>query len=328
MIVPAAYAEPLPGGGLACGLCPMHCRFDAERYGVCGTRFVQDGMLVTDNYGEVVALALDPIEKKPLYHFYPGANILSIGPNGCNLRCLHCQNWTISQERTRTQYVSPTDLVATALEYDSIGVAFTYAEPVIWFEYIRDCAPLLRAAGQKVVLVTNGYINPAPLDELLPLVDAMNIDLKGIRDEFYRTVCKGRLEPVQATIRRAVERGVHVEVTNLVIPTLNDSEEEIRDLVEFVASVSPDIPLHFSAYHPEHRMDAPRTSVATLLRAREIALGRLCHVFIGNVSLPGMSDSICRECGSVLVRRAGYRTEVLLAGRQCASCGASTRIVR
>ncbi len=328
MIVPAAYAEILPGGQFACGLCPSRCSIDETRQGACGARSVVDGTLVTDNYGEVAAMALDPIEKKPLYHFYPGTMIFSVGPNGCNLKCRHCQNWTISQRKTRTTYLSPSGLVAAALNHEAIGVAFTYAEPVIWFEYIRDCAPLLRAAGLKTVLVTNGYINPAPLTELLPLVDAMNIDLKGIREEFYRIVCRGSVGPVLATIQRAAEEGVHVEVTNLVILTLNDRDDDIRELVAAVATVSADVPLHFSAYHPEYLVDVPSTPLRTLLRARELALERLRYVFIGNVNHPGSSDSFCPQCGSVLVRRSGYRTEVLLQGRQCAGCGSSTGIVR
>jgi len=325
----AAYSEALPGGGIVCTLCPVRCRFREGRRGVCGSRFMRDGELLVDNYGEAVTLALDPIEKKPLYHFHPGTDILSTGPNSCNLGCRHCQNWAISQERAETKFVSPESLAAAARRYGAFGVAFTYTEPLMWFEYIRDVAPILRQAGLAVVLVTNGYIEAAPLEELIPLVDAMNVDLKGMAPSFYRTVCKGRVEPVLHTIRRSAEAGVHVEVTNLVIPTLNDCEEDIRKLTAFVASVSERIPLHFSAYRPEYKMRLPATPAGTLVRAREIAQERLWYVYLGNVSVPGGGDTLCRGCGKSLVERRGYRTEIIgMDGSRCSSCGFEAGIVR
>lgn len=329
MIRAAAYAEATGVGGLMCRLCPAHCRFREGRRGICGNRFMQGGELVTDNYGEAVSIALDPIEKKPLYHFHPGTEILSTGPNGCNLKCLHCQNWTISQQRVETGYLSPQSLVQAARRCDSIGVAFTYTEPVIWFEYILDASRLLRAADLKVVLVTNGYIDPEPLEELLPWVDAMNIDLKGIRPEFYRRVCKGRVEPILRNIRRVVEAGVHVELTNLIIPTLNDAVEDISALVDFVESVSVVMPLHFSAYRPEYRLEIGATPPKTLLLARDIAARRLKYVYLGNVNLSGSNDTSCPDCGSLLIKRSGYHTLIAnLSGSRCAVCGFATGIVR
>jgi pyruvate formate lyase activating enzyme len=285
-------------------------------------------MLMTDNYGELVSIASDPIEKKPLYHFYPGSEILSTGPNGCNLGCNHCQNWTISQKVSATRTLPPEQLVATALRQKSIGVAFTYTEPLIWYEYLIDCAPLLRDAGLKVVLVTNGYINPKPLRHLAPFVDAANVDLKGMRPEFYRDVCKGKLEPVLETIRIMAETKIHLEITNLVIPTLNDTAGETADLTDFIASVSDRIVLHLSAYRPDYKMDLPPTPVATLIKAQQIAKTKLKYVYLGNVAMRNTGNTECPTCGELLISRADYRGEVVgLREGRCVGCGFETGIV-
>jgi len=329
MIKPAAYADEIKPGTIVCRLCPANCRLTEGKHGICGSRSMQQGRLVTDNYGELVTLAVDPIEKKPLYHFYPGAEITSTGANGCNLKCLHCQNWTISQEETHTTNVSPERLVQAALQHDSIGIAFTYTEPMIWFEYIMDTAPLCREAGLKVVLVTNGYVNEAPLEELLAVTDAMNVDLKGIRPEFYKRICKGKVEPILSNIRRIAGAGVHLEVTNLVIPTLNDADDDLTALADFVASVSDMIPLHLSAYRPEYKLDIPATPLETLLRAREIAEERLKYVYLGNVRAPGGDDTRCPSCGSLLIKRSGHRRFIDgLDGTRCRACGFETGIIR
>ena len=329
MIKTAAYFDRLKDNKVICRLCPAECKLTEGKHGICRSRFNRGGELVTDNYGELVTLAVDPIEKKPLYHFYPGTDIVSTGPNSCNLGCRHCQNWQISQKETRTTFVAPEDLVTGARRYDSIGVAFTYTEPMVWYEYIMDVAPLLRQAGLKVVLVTNGYINPEPLERLLPLVDAMNIDVKSMDPRFYKVVCKGKLEPVLETVRRSVAAGVHVEITNLIIPHENDSDADLQRLVDFVASLSPLIPLHFSAYYPSYKMDHEATPLATMLRARELALRSLKHVFLGNVSVRDGSNTVCPECGEVLIRRSGYHTTVdAVDDGVCAHCGAQTGIRR
>ena len=329
MIKEAAYYEKLADGRVACLLCPSACKLTEGKVGICKCRFNRDGILVTDNYGELVSIAIDPIEKKPLYHFYPTAEILSTGPNGCNLACEHCQNWTISQKKTRTTYVSPEKLVDEALGRESIGVAFTYTEPMIWYEYIMDVAPLLRRADLKVVLVTNGYINADPLADLLEYVDAANVDLKGIRRKFYLRACKGRIEPVLDNIKTMVQAGIHVELTNLIIPGKNDSDADLSDLVEFVASISDGIPLHFSVYHPDYKLDIPATPAETMLRAKEIAQEKLKYVFVGNIDLPGCSDSVCPECGNLLIRRSGFTTSVVgVSGGVCSKCGHQTGIVQ
>jgi len=329
MIKTAAYCEKRPENRVVCHLCPFNCRLRDEQKGICKSRFNRGGELVTDNYGELVTLAVDPIEKKPLYHFYPGTDILSTGPNSCNFQCLHCQNWTISQRKTSTFYVAPEKLVETALSHDSIGVAYTYTEPLMWYEYIMDTAPLLRQEGLKTVLVSNGFINPEPLEELLPVLDAANIDLKSMRPEFYRKICKGKLQPVLDNIRRMAESNMHIEITNLVIPGKNDSEEELTELVDFIASVSDMIPLHFSAYFPNYQMNTQATPSDTLLKARDIARRKLKYVFLGNVALSDGSNSYCPECGHLLVRRSGYHTSIEgVQGGQCQKCGYETGIVQ
>ena len=329
MLKEAAFYQALPDNRVQCDLCPAECKLDEGKAGICGCRFNKQGKLFTDNYGEVVTLAVDPIEKKPLYHFYPGTEILSTGANGCNLGCLHCQNWNISQTKIQTEYVAPETLVVMAQRHDSIGVAFTYTEPMIWYEYIMDAAPLLHQAGLKVVLVSNGYIMPEPLATMVEHIDAANVDLKSMRPEFYAKICKGKLEPVLQTIKTLAASPVHLEVTNLLIPGQNDSDGDISELVDFVASLSEDIPLHLSAYHPQYKLNVEATTADTMLRALGLARKKLKHVFLGNVALEDGSNSVCAECGVVLIERDGYRTNLVgLDGTRCAGCNRETGIVR
>ncbi len=282
--VAAAWWEPAPRGAVLCGLCPLRCRLREGRDGPCGTRGNRGGRMVALQYGEVVALAMDPIEKKPLLHFHPGSRILSLAARGCNLHCAFCQNWSISQELDRpVRLVTPEQAVTLARSEGSLGLAYTYSEPLVWFEYVRDTARLARAAGLKNVVVTNGFLEPGPLEELIPWLDAANVDLKSMDDVFYRKVCKARLAPVLTTIRRLHAAGVHVEVTNLVIPGYNDADGQLRAVADFVASVDRRLPLHFSAYHPAWKLDAPPTPRATLERAARIGRERLEHVHLGNV---------------------------------------------
>jgi pyruvate formate lyase activating enzyme len=328
MIQDAAWGVDIGGGEVQCRLCPANCKLTDGKRGICRSRYNHRGQLVTDNYGELVTLAVDPIEKKPLYHFYPTSKILSTGPNCCNLGCLNCQNWGISQKKSRTTYVSPEDLLAAAVGQDSIGVAFTYTEPTMWYEYIMAVAPLLRAQGLKVVLVTNGYINSEPLAKLLPLVDAANVDLKSMKPDFYQRVCKGKLQPVLDTIIAFSRSEAHLEVTNLVIPGHNDTDEDISELVEFVAGLDRGIPLHFSAFHPDNKMMTEPTPTETLRRAYGLAGKSLDFVFVGNVQLAGCSDTVCPGCGELLIRRSGYKTEkVGLDGANCRACRFETQIV-
>lgn len=320
---PAAWWRPLPNGQAACDLCPVGCRLRAGQTGPCGTRANRGGAMVPLHWGRVATAAVDPIEKKPLYHFHPGRDILSVAAPGCNLHCLFCQNWTLSQGHDApTRAASPDDLVDAARREGSVGLAFTYSEPLVWYEFVRDTARAARAAGLAVVLVTNGYLNPEPLAELLPLVDAANIDLKSLDDRFYRKVCKARLAPVLEAIRRFVAAGVHVELTNLVIPGHNDDDASLERLVDFVAGLGRPVPLHFSAYHPAWKLDAPPTPRATLLRALALARRRLDWVYLGNVATAEGRDSRCPACDAVLVDRAAYRgVPHLTPAAACPGCG-------
>jgi len=293
--VEAAYYEKRPDGKVRCRLCPHDCLIAEGKSGICRIRANEKGTLLAQGYGECTSLSMDPIEKKPLYHFHPGKEILSTGPNGCNLTCRFCQNWTISQEQSDTAYVAPEDLVALAGKRGSIGISYTYAEPMIWFEYLREAGRLAHQAGLVNVLVTNGFINPEPLQELLPVVDAMNIDLKASSEGFYRKMCGARLEPVLETIKASYKK-CHLELTNLLIPTLNDSEEDLDRLI--------------------------------LMRAYEKARKRLRYVYLGNLHVEGTSDTFCYQCQALWVKRRGYQTRVVgLSGGKCRSCGAQADFI-
>jgi len=269
---------------------------------------------------------MDPIEKKPLYHFFPGSSILSIGPNGCNLGCDFCQNYQISQERFPTTRLYPDEAVAVAIANGSIGIAYTYTEPLIWFEYVLDTAKAAREAGLRNVLVSNGAINPEPLEEIAPWIDAANIDIKSMDPVFYRKICKGHLDPVLATASR-LSGSVHLEITNLVIPGLNDSNDVLEKLCDFVADLDELTPLHFSAYHPAYSRKAPPTPLYTLERAADIASRRLKHVFIGNV-VSGGNQTLCPGCGEVVVARRGYSIGAVdVIDGKCRFCGAKTGVV-
>ncbi len=329
MIHDALFYERLDDDVVLCRLCPADCRLKPAQRGICGSRYNDQGKLLTDNFGETVTFAVDPIEKKPLYHFHPGSAIASIGPNGCNLSCQNCQNWEISQEKTGTYYIDPGRLPALAARDGSIGIAYTYTEPIIWYEFILEAAPLIREAGLVNVMVTNGYIHPEPLLRLLPLIDAFNIDLKGMRPEFYRRICKGKLEPILEAIRLVAASPAHLELTNLVIPTLNDGDDDFHRLAEFVASVDPGIPVHLSAYMPRYQLDLPATPGNTLQRGHDILRTRLDHVFIGNMEIPGCSHTYCPHCRNVLIERSRYRIRLsgIDAAGRCSGCGAATGII-
>ncbi|MFW6159064.1 MAG: AmmeMemoRadiSam system radical SAM enzyme [Planctomycetota bacterium] len=324
----AKYYEPLDDDRVQCHLCPHECKIEPGNRGICRQRENDGGTLVSRNYARVTSAAMDPIEKKPLYHFHPGVPILSLGTNGCNFRCRNCQNWTISQQDADTQELEPSKAVRLASEHGSFGIAYTYNEPLIWYEYVLDTAKLARDAGLKNVLVTNGFTNPEPFAELLPFVDAMNIDLKSIRDEFYRTICGGRLDPVLETAKTANE-STHVEVTNLVIPTHNDSDDDLTELADWIRdNLGPDTPAHLSGYTPRYELHAPPTDPDTLRRAYGIFTARLHHVYVGNVILEKGTDTVCRGCGATLIRRRGFAARIVgLDGSRCAACGAELNIV-
>ncbi len=327
-MVKAKYWEKLDGKKVKCTLCPHSCVIPEGRKGICNIRENIDGELIAAGYGRTTSLAMDPIEKKPLFHFKPGSLILSVAPNGCNLKCRWCQNWQISQEVVPTRFIDPKLLVDIAIRENSVGIAFTYTEPLIWFEYIIDVAKIGKPKGLSMVAVTNGYINPEPLDELLNYIDAMNIDLKAMDDEVYRKLIGGRLEPVLNTVRTSAKR-ILIEVTNLLIPGVNDSDDQIKRLVDFIADVDPKIPVHFSRYFPAWKFNAPPTPVKTLLRAREIASEKLDYVYLGNVYIPDAEDTFCPYCGDKLVSRSGFYAKKvgITEDGKCSKCGKDVDIV-
>jgi len=324
----AKYWEKLDGKKVKCTLCPHSCVIPEGGKGICNIRENIDGELIAAGYGRTTSLAMDPIEKKPLFHFKPGSLILSVAPNGCNLKCRWCQNWQISQEVVPTRFIDPKLLVDIAIRENSVGIAFTYTEPLIWFEYIIDVAKVGKPKGLSMVAVTNGYINPEPLNELLDYIDAMNIDLKAMDDEVYRKLIGGRLEPVLNTVRTSAKR-ILIEVTNLLIPGVNDSDDQIKRLVDFIADVDPKIPVHFSRYFPAWKFNAPPTPVKTLLRAREIASEKLEYVYLGNVYIPDAEDTFCPYCGNKLVSRSGFYAKKvgITEDGKCSKCGKDVDIV-
>lgn len=325
----ALFYEKKEENRVLCRLCPKLCRIGEGRSGFCRVRRNVGGVLYAANYGEVSSIALDPIEKKPLYHFHPGSLILSLGTVGCNLRCGFCQNWQISQGSPQTDYLGPAEAAALAVREAAragagrrvIGLAYTYSEPFMWYEFVLDTARLVRKAGLKNVLVTNGYVNAEPLKEILPFIDAMNIDVKGFTGEYYRRACAGGLEPVLKTVEAAHGR-CHVELTTLLVPGMNDGPEEIGRLVDWVAGLSPEIPLHFSRYFPNYKFDLPPTPRETLERARQIAREKLAYVYIGNAPELAAEDTICPGCGRPVIRRTGYRVDLSgLEENRCRGCG-------
>lgn len=321
-----------PGGRADCKVCPRLCKIPPGKRGFCRVRENRAGVLYAVNYGRCSARALDPIEKKPLYHFHPGSLILSLGTVGCNLHCGFCQNWQIAHESPPTVYLAPEQAVELARRQREegrtcVGLAYTYSEPFMWYEYVYDTARLARRAGLKNVLVTNGYINEEPLSTLLPYIDAMNIDVKAFTDDFYHNNCAGRLDPVLRTVEAAAGH-CHVEITTLLVTGLNDGAEEVERLTDWLAALDPEIPLHFSRYFPNYKMNLPPTPLQSLSRAREIALKKLRYVYIGNAPELDGSDTRCPGCGKLLIRRQGYQVRPEeIAGGNCPDCGGKIAVV-
>ncbi|MCX7883319.1 MAG: AmmeMemoRadiSam system radical SAM enzyme [Brevinematales bacterium] len=315
--------------GVRCELCPHHCFLREGKVGLCGARKVRDGRLVSLNYARVAGMAVDPIEKKPLFHFYPGARIFSVGTVGCNLRCPFCQNAGLSRffddyhgDIEEIDEISVESLVA--LVERSGGekmVAYTYSEPVVWYEYVLEAMRACREKRIKNVVVTNGFIESRPLEGWVPFLDAANVDLKSFQQEGYKKL-GGSLDPVKRTIQRLFEAGVHVEVTTLVVPGVSDSLEAMEALSSWLSSLSPEIPLHLSRYFPHYHYHEPPTTLDLLHRMREVATKHLFHVYIGNVVED--ASTFCPGCGKILIRRSGYLVErVGLHGGKCSHCGRS-----
>ena len=310
---------------IVCTLCAHSCRIEPGRSGLCRVRTNEDGSPSLPFYGHVSALHVDPVEKKPLYHFSPGARLLSVGFLGCNFRCPFCQNYSISQSTSQsTQTILPDRLVNLATDSGSLGIAYTYNEPTIHFEYVMEASAIASEAGLANVLVTNGHLTRRPARDLLSRIDAVNVDLKSFSAEFYRDELGGRLDAVLDFIRLAADTA-HLEVTTLLIPGKNDSDSEIEAIASFVAELDPGIPLHLSGYYPTYRYEIEATSRSTLDRAITIARRHLDHVYPGNLSRE--SSTRCASCGLTLVRRDGYRVDCGgLSGGSCAACGSPSPI--
>ncbi len=333
----AKYYKTLGENKVKCLLCPRECTIENGTYGACLTRKNVDGKLYSVVYGKISSMAIDPIEKKPLFHFWPGSPTFSISTVGCNLKCMHCQNWTISQvspDHLTLRELDPESVVRYALRYKCNSISYTYNEPLIWFEFVLDTAKEAKKEGIMNILVTNGFINEDPLKELLPYIDAANVDLKSINDEFYRKICKAdkAVEHVQRTIVMMKESKVHVEITNLIIPTENDKEDEIRKLSVWVLeNVGETTPLHFTRFHPDYKLTfLPPTPIYTLERAREIAISEgLKYVYIGNVPGHSFENTYCPRCHSLLIGRYGFSiiNWNLTEDNRCKNCGESIPIV-
>ncbi|MBU4199048.1 MAG: AmmeMemoRadiSam system radical SAM enzyme [Verrucomicrobia bacterium] len=327
---PAKFWHPAEAGKIQCELCPHHCILPDQQVGRCGIRVAIEGQLQARGYGLISSRHNDPIEKKPLYHFHPGREIFSIGGWGCNLACQFCQNWTISQQVDgKAEIIIPESVVRSARAEASVGIAYTYNEPLINIEFVRDCAELARKAGLVNVLVTNGYLEEKPAEFLLPLIDALNIDIKSMDDAFYRKQCRGSLEPVLRFSRQAVAAGCHVEITNLLIPGLNDAEEQVGRLSRWIREhLGKSVPLHLSAYRPEYRMTLPPTPVVVLERAYKRCRCDLEYVYLGNMRTDEGQNTVCPQCGSIQISRSGYATRIMgLVGGACAKCGRKADVI-
>jgi pyruvate formate lyase activating enzyme len=324
----ALFYTSEPDGKVRCTLCPHNCLVPDGKRGICKVRFNRDGRLFTNVYGRIAAMHSDPVEKKPLYHFYPGKEILSVGTMGCNLHCSFCQNYSLSQcgndESTRHIEISPRDIVEKAGKLPgNIGIAYTYNEPAVFFEMVLETSRLAREAGLQNVVVSNGYINQDPLKELLKFSSGFNIDLKAFNDKFYRTITGGHLQPVLDSMKTIHAAGRHLEITLLVIPTLNDDIKEFIAMVDWIASeLSPDVPLHLSRYFPSWKMDLPPTPVETLQEFVRIAEKRLHYVYTGNTSNDNFSFTRCPHCRNLLIERHRYMTKVvgLTEDARCNKC--------
>ncbi|MFC1890560.1 AmmeMemoRadiSam system radical SAM enzyme [Thermodesulfobacteriota bacterium] len=324
----ALLYEPIGGNRVRCGLCAHRCVIKEDATGFCGVRINRKGRLYSAVYEKVISASIDPIEKKPLFHFQPGSGSLSIATMGCNMKCDHCQNFEISQPpaeagEIRGRSVEPDQLVESAIEAGCTSISYTYTEPTVFFELASETAEAASKRGLKNVFVTNGYMTRETLEAIDPHLHGANVDLKSFRDGFYKEQCGARLEPVLDTIRAMKQSGIWVEVTTLIIPDLNDSEAELDDIASFIAETGTEIPWHISAFHHTYRMRGHRsTPVGTLHRAREIGLRKgLRYVYCGNVPGEVGENTVCYQCGETLIERYGFRVvRNRIEGDACPAC--------
>ena len=316
MIKEAMLYKSSGDGKVECRLCAHRCKIADSKFGFCGVRQNKNGKLHTYAYGEAIASHTDPIEKKPLYHFYPGTAAYSIATPGCNFRCPYCQNWQISQLSMRdtvnrgSYELKPEEVVREAKKNSCRSISYTYTEPTIFFEYAYDTAKIAKKQDLCNSFVTNGFMTEEAIETIEPYLDAANVDLKFFNDETYKKICQGRLQPVLDSIKLMKKLNIWVEVTTLVVPGLNDSDEELRKLAEFIASVGKEIPWHLSRFHPDYKfLDAAPTPVETLKKAREIGKeAGLRYIYLGNVGGED-SDTVCYNCGRILIKRSAYFVE-------------------
>lgn len=329
----ALFYEKLDGGSVRCNLCERRCSIPLGGRGVCLVRKNANGRLYSLVYGKPVSIALDPMEKKPLFHFYPGTSVLSYATAGCNFKCLFCQNWEISQalpENVPSREVSPEEMAEIAVHMGSVGIAHTYTEPTVFYEYARDIGILAKEKGLVNVFVTNGYFTREVLKDMKGWLDAANVDLKGDADFYRRVVGGADVEVVRRNIRDLYRAGIHVEVTTLIVPGYNDDPEWYRAfVVDFLRSISPDIPLHITRFHPDYKMrEVPPTPVDTLIRLRALAMEEgMRYVYIGNVGNPKYETTYCPNCGAPVIERSFYHVRVLLEGNRCPRCGYKIKVV-
>ncbi|HHY12863.1 MAG TPA: AmmeMemoRadiSam system radical SAM enzyme [Firmicutes bacterium] len=329
----ALWWKSLGHGKVKCELCPNACVILPGKQGVCQVRENREGRLYSVNYGQVASIGLDPIEKKPLFHFHPGALVLSLGTYGCNLMCTFCQNWQISQMRPSCTVLTPRQAVDMCLSQKRrhpgiIGMAYTYNEPTVWYEFVKECAKEAGTEGFANVLVTNGYIAEEALGELLPLIDAMNIDVKAWDEGFYRRIARGKLDPVLKTVKQAFDSGTWIEITYLVVPGENDKDEDIEGLAKWLSNIDPGIPLHLSRYFPAYKHDKPPTPLASLERLRAVAGEKLEYVYVGNAWKKGYADTLCPQCREPLLERGALELErVNLCQGACPRCSRKSDIV-
>jgi pyruvate formate lyase activating enzyme len=331
----AMWYKKLSDERVRCDLCNHRCVINNGKRGICGVRENKEGTLFSLVYGKVIASHVDPIEKKPLFHFYPGSYSFSIATVGCNFKCTHCQNSDISQmpidnNRIMGQDILPEKIVELALSGDCQSISYTYTEPTVFMEYALDVAKIAKDKGLKNVYVTNGYMTEEALNEVYPYMDAANVDLKGFTEEHYQNVCGARLKPVMDTIRLMKQLGVWVELTTLIIPTINDSEDDLRRLAEFIFSIGREIPWHVSRFHPTYKMNnLPPTPVRSVIKARQIGLEvGLRYVYTGNIQGDDGENTYCYNCGKVLIERIGYNIgPVHVKSSKCSFCGADVDII-
>jgi pyruvate formate lyase activating enzyme len=310
-----------------CTLCPHYCKIKEGKTGICGVRKNNHGSIELITYGVLSGYSLDPIEKKPLYHFYPGTNILSLGSYGCNMHCDFCQNYNISQ-RVSSGYVPKASIDGIIKDahdaLNNIGIAFTYNEPVIWFEFIRDVADEARKKGLKTVMVSNGYVNKEPLDEIISFTNAFNIDLKAFNNDFYKRLTGADLEPVKNALRQIAGSGKHLEITTLIIPGKNDNEKEMALQTEWIAGeLGKEIPFHLSRYFPMYKREDPATPTETLKKLADIASNSLSYVYVGNMISDTGQNTQCPVCGKIVTKRSRYHTRLMNLDQKgnCTGCG-------